>query len=148
VDWDSAADNYRRIDRLYLADTAAQSLTKLLETDSKILEGPIALTPDRQTILLSTYSDATGAAIWRLDVPQEGAPASDPVMLVNGLMFWADAGNFALPTFVEVTDEAFTVSTFGLDWSGDEPRELGDLITYSLDGDLLHSEPKPTPVED
>lgn len=145
ADWGSPEDDYHRVDRLYMFDIPKLRFVELFETDDIVLEGPVAMTPDRKTILFSAYSDRTGAAIWRLELAESGSTTGEPVMLVGGLMFWADAGNFILPTFTEVTAETFTISTFGLDWSGEEPRELGELLTYSLDGELLGTAPKPTP---
>jgi len=130
-----------RIDRLYVLDPATFAVKKLVE-DHVVLEGDMVLMPDGATLLYTAYSDETGAAVWKVGL--DGL--TPPELLVRGLMFWADAGNFILPTFTEITAETFTISTFGLDWSGEEPRELGELLTYSLDGELLGTAPKPTPA--
>lgn len=130
-----------RIDRMVLIDTATFSVTLLVE-DHVVLEGEIRPTADGSSLLYTAYSDETGAAVWKVGL--DGL--TPPDLLVDGLMFWADAGNFILPTFTEVTAETFTISTFGLDWSGEEPRDLGELLTYSLDGELLGTAPKPTPA--
>lgn len=129
-----------RIDRLYVLDTETFAVTRIVE-DHIVLEGDMRLMPDGETLLYTAYSDETGAAVWKVGVDGQ----TPPDMIAGGLMFWADAGNFILPQIVDVTDDAFTISTFGLDYSEDDVQELGELLTYSLDGDLLGTAPKPTP---
>lgn len=130
-----------RIDRMVLIDTATFSVTLLVE-DHVVLEGEIRPTSDGSALLYTAYSDETGAAVWKVGL--DGL--TQPELLVGRLMFWADAGNFILPTFTEVTAETFTISTFGLHFSEGAAQELGDLRTYTLDGELLGTAPKPTPA--
>ncbi len=127
-----------RVDRIYRLDIASGELALLVDWSrgyddpgrfGGILEGDIAITPDESTLLFDAYSDETGATIWSLDLT---TPDAEPVMLLDRLPFYADAGNFALPRFTEVTNEDFTIETFGYR-SGDERR------TYTLDGTLIEA---------
>ncbi|MCU0465236.1 MAG: hypothetical protein MUF38_11785, partial [Anaerolineae bacterium] len=94
-----------------------------------ILEGAGAVTPDGTKVIFNAYSDELGASLWMIDLltpPPDGYDPSwdgpwipEPFLVDSGLPFIADAGNFGLPQFTEVTDEGFSIETFPYEGEGE-----------------------------
>lgn len=133
------ADENGRYDWLTLVTLQPLKVTTLLTwggtygtTTDPILEGEGAVTPDGTKVIFSAYSDELGASLWLIDLltpPPDGYDPSwdgpwmpEPVLVDSGLPFVADAGNFALPQFTEVTDEGFTIEAFSRSSEGEVRR--------------------------
>lgn len=111
------------------------------EANPMLLEGHTALTPDEKTLLYTAYNDIIGASLWKIDLTEQPPVGYDSdwdepwyptsVLLVSGMPFIADAGNFALPRFIEVTDETITLEAYIYDNTA--PISLA----YTLDGQLI-----------
>lgn len=112
--------------------------------EDAFLEGHTTLTPNGQTVLYTAYNDQVGASLWKIDLTEQppadydpewdGAWYPTPTLLVSGMPFIADAGNFALPRFVEVTDTTVTLEAY----LRDEPAPLP--LAYTLEGEPVTSE--------
>lgn len=131
----SEADANGRYDWLTLVTLQPLKVTPLAawggaygHTDP-ILEGDGAITPDGTKVVFNAYSDELGASLWLIDLltppPDDYDPSWDgpwipePVLVDSGLPFFADAGNFGLAQFIEVTDEGFTIEAFSRSSEGE-----------------------------
>lgn len=97
-----------------------------------IASGDIAVAPDNQTILFTSYDQQIGASVWKMYVHM---PERHPELLVSGLNFKRDGKDLILPQFTNLTDESFTLEITG--FRGTERR------TYTYDGALVSIETTP-----